>query len=356
MEKEKILLIGRTSDGSYLMVRRFEKLLKEDFDINIILSDQDGYKNRYEFQSKLWNILNTRIYDKVILFESGLINYILQFMFGEKQKELIVYRHDITHFSSVKPGFINKIYSKIGNWSERYFLKKADKIIHKGCKSELVHLPYFSKIKNKREYLFREFINKDEISSNPYHKLSDKDNEIHLVYVGEFFSFKSPIADTFSEFIPKITSQKMHLHIYTHQTKTLGKIYQEIEKKDPYFHYEGLCEHKELIHKITQYDYGLYCHIWDRDSLGDKSFYLKFSIGGKLFDYITAKIPSIVSEDATLLSDFVESNGVGFKISHDGINDLKNIIPLKNREEYVNNIERYISNLSKDEFVKFIKE
>ena len=153
--------------------------------------------------------------------------------------EIILFRYDIEHFWPSQKGFSEKLRHFIALILEKFCFLRADKILHKGLKNELKLLPFYKKIKDKPHYLFREFLDKNLVQEYDQNmKLSKKDGKIHLVYVGGLYLKTLPSVESFWDFYPKITAQKIHLHIYSKQPEEIVKKLEEIERRDSYFHYE----------------------------------------------------------------------------------------------------------------------
>jgi len=241
---------------------------------------------------------------------------------------------------------------------EKFCMLRANKIIHKGLKNELEFLSYYGKIKNKPHYLFREFINPDLVQNyEPKHKLSKKDGEIHLVYVGGFTSVNLPYAESIWDFYTKITRQKMHLHIYSWFDKKSENKLKEINLKDPYFHYEGIINHDLLIKEISKYDYGINLHTWNRTKI-KKNYFISTQFANKYFDYFSAKLPLICLNELVATVNFLDKYKIGFHIDYDEVKSLKKLL-IKNKKNYpkmIKNIDKAIAQLQDfKNFIKFVE-
>lgn len=315
----------------FLVIKKFKKLLKD-------------------FKPK-----------KIIVFGKSLISvWIIIFLVRllRLRIEIILFRYDIENF---RPYFKN-IRMNTGHFVakelEKFCFLNSDKIIHKGTKNELKFLKFYAKIKNKPHYLFREFLTPDLIQDyNPTNKLSRKDGAIHLVSVGAIPLVERPYAYSIWELYPKITCQKIHFHVYMHVDKNTENKLRKIETENQFFHYEGYLSHKKLIKELTKYDYGSYLDVWNRAKIKN-SYFTIIAIGSRIFDYISAHLPIICSDDDFATVELLDKHNIGLHISSEKYDMLK-ILLIRNRINYykmVRNIDIAISDLiSSKNFTDFIK-
>lgn len=299
--------------------------------------------------------------DKIIICGGSLISvwlFIFLIKLFRKKTEIILFRYDIENFRSAPKRFKDTLQHYIAMELEKYCFLRADKILHKGLENELKFLPFYSKISKKPHYLFREFLNPKLIQKyNPNVKLSKKDGEIHLVFVGNFYLENLPYTDSIWEFYPKITRQKLHLHIYSKVDKITENKLKDINSKNPYFHYEGYMQHDLMVKEIPKYDYGISLHGWNRAKIKNNYFCIN-GFGNKLFDYISAFLPLICSDDATATVKFIDRYNIGLYIDYEKIGSLKNIL-LKNKKRYsqtIKNIGKALGKLSyHGNFLSFVE-
>lgn len=310
---------------------------------------------------KIWkDVLRKFKPDKVVICGGSLISlWIIVFLIRlfRLRVEIILFRYDIEHFYLLpsRKAFNEKIGHFISLTLEKFCLLMADKIVHKGLKNELEFLPFYRKIKDKPHYLFREFLDKRLIQKSRQNaKLSRKDNQLHLVYIGGLYLDDFPTIESFWAFYPKITCQKIHLHIYSKQPEGIVKKLREMEKRDRYLHYEGFMEHRELLKKILKYDYGI--QFFGREDK-EPDIVNKVAFSNKLFDYISARLPIIVTSNQVAIADFVEQHHIGFSIPYYKIKYLKMLL-VKRRWEKSRVSDARIAHtfLKEDSFIKFITE
>lgn len=141
----------------------------------------------------------------------------------------------------------------------------------------------------------------EKLFVNVTKKLSDEYGEIHLVYTG---CISSNSEEKYIYFIPlarTMAKQQLHLHIYPsnlsgvkNRDANIYREYYELDKKEKYFHFHKPVPYKELSKEIAKYDWGLWIHpegVTYRTCPEKR----KVSMGNKLFSYLEAGLPIIVS-------------------------------------------------------------
>ena len=113
---------------------------------------------------------------------------------------------------------------------------------------------------------------------------------------------------------------------------------------------------EDLLKEIVRYDYGLYLTSWNRSGI-ENNYSVTTAIGYRIFDYISAHIPIISSNDSTAVVELIDKNDIGFHIPYEKIYSLKNILE-KNKSKYkkrVKKMDRTIKNLIKHrKFLEFL--
>ncbi|MEQ8562910.1 MAG: hypothetical protein RID18_15450 [Cytophagales bacterium] len=173
----------------------------------------------------------------------------------------------------------------------------------KGYKIECPELTWFD---HCDEELFVKYPNK---------KLSAIDGEIHMVYTGNI-STNPKIKYCYYPPLAKIMAkQKIHFHIYAnpYQFKT-SKEYADLDKNEKYFHFHEPLPLKKLISEISKYDWGLWIHAED-PSFRTQEAKMRTGIGNKLFTYLEAGLPIIVSDSRKYGEEVVRENNLGFSLN-----------------------------------------
>jgi len=324
------------------------------------LSIENKWKKWFVFLSKFfysvfWYVRQSGNID-VLITMTGPSKFVIPFIvLRSKKTQHVYFPYDICDFT---PFF--DIKTKIEKKLEKFCFLSADKIVYKGLSSELSHIKYYNLISKTPSYHFRDFISEKKIPPN-VPKLSEKDGKIHLVYGGGW-SYKKGI-DTVSAFTiyEPFVRNNIHVHVYAlAATKKQFEMFADFENKYSYFHYEGFKSHSELLREYPKYDFGLnFCG--PLAGLKKYQWYVKSAFSNKIFDYISARLPIVVSLSTTALAEFVKSNDVGY-ILKDKMLYGKNpdFTFLYDKQRYVQmqkNIAEYITrSLQENKFLEFIKK
>lgn len=372
MKKKNLLIVTPFYSGSKkVMCELFSKHLKSDFNVAVLsffkpsteISDKSKLvvlnKNRTKLSLfsiirswiKFYPILYSDKFEKVI-FVGGTSLYYLPFtFFSPKNKEIITYKHDFDAFRSNLKG-LKRLKHYFMYLSERQLLLNSNKIIHKGKKNELSFLPYSKKIKKKPDHLFRDFLDLDLVKGlKPKRKLSEKDKELHLVYVGSMSFTDDERTESFIKFSKRITDQKIHLHVYSpiqtystkksfgYSNKAALEFFRRNTLNNKYFHFEGFRERKKLISELTKYDLGLHFfgYIDGRKSPQD----IKVAFSNKNYDYILAGLPIIASSNLETVSDWVKKNKIGIVVDYSEIQDIQKFVKKNNLNMLKRNISKF---------------
>lgn len=204
--------------------------------------------------------------------------------------------------------------------SEKYLLRNADGIIFKGDEykyaSKRINIlcpvlnfpPYSSKS-------FMKFPKKD--------KLSNKDNEIHCVYVG-FVNREEELVkegNKFQKIVETLEKNKIHLHIYSTQNSLISNsgIYSRFSN----LHLHQTFGPKEIIEEISKYDFGLNPTFINSPYTAE---FISSGTGNKLASYIEAGIPFASDPLQDYSLNLMKKYKLNFAISESQLNKLKSKI------------------------------
>lgn len=379
--KEDILILADTFDlyspTTRLLGNNLERILKNDFNIktvnykdimgnyphNTILKIPIDLIARFIKSFKLIKYLNNKKYKKIILIDNGFLSllYVIPFILSRsKNKEIIVFKYDLVFgIYNKNLDLKNKVGAYISTKVEKFFLIKADKIIHKGLSTELELYPYYEKIKDKPHYLFREFIDKKLIKVyDSRTKLSYKDKDIHIVHVGGIRLEHDHFNQSIFEMASWIAKEGIHLHVYSRIDKLFEDRLRKLESENKYFHFEGFLDHKDMMVELQKYDYGSYL-VTPFSKESSNEILVKTATGNKMFDYISAKLPIICIDNMLAMVEFIDEYKVGFYISKKEVRYFSKILKERTKQypEMINNINKTILKLTDTkEFVQFIKK
>jgi len=268
------------------------------------------------------------------------------FMLLIPRRKIVFFSYDINYFCKELPqSLISRMKLVYFIALEKTMFVLCNKILHKGLKQELKFLPYYHKIKNKPEYLFREFI---PVTVQAQEKLSKKDGNIHVVYGGGWSYHTTQYSPSFFDLCKPFIDADIHVHVYTNAgTQEERDLLKAYEQKYKNFHYDGYVNHTQLIENYTRYDFGINFTKKYLPS-GKQSIHDTVAFSNKNFDYLCGNLPIIVYEHTTALAQFVKEFGVGYVFNYEklcGNNaELSSILLDKN------NYRIFLTN--KDKFIK----
>lgn len=254
--------------------------------------------------------------------------------------------------------------------AERYCLEHTNGIIYRASIDEIEYFKKRGYKINCPTLLFSHYCSKQLFAEQDIKKLSDKDHEIHLVYTG-CMSAKQTNCD-YDYYIPlakKLSSMKIHFNMYpppfscdmTRDEKKFFKKHYEyiqLDKTNPYFHFHKPAKYEKLSQEIAKYDFGVMDQIGLEYKLRDfnESLLQKCWIGNKLFSYLEAGIPIIVSEKAIGDKTIIENYKVGFTIKVGEINHIKEIIKKYDYEKLKGNVLKAREELSIDNQIERLED
>lgn len=155
------------------------------------------------------------------------------------------------------------------------------------------------------------FAAESDIPDERLPRLSDTDEEFHIVYQGGLGRpGHRDVADIFKE----IANHKIHVHIYSAFD---APEYARLAEASLYLHYHDPVPPSKLIKQMSQYDAGIIP--WNLEK-GNKEF-LDTCIANKLFEYLAAGLPVISCRTAAL--DWIIVNQ-GLGMIYDTVNDIVN--------------------------------
>lgn len=362
--KKRILVVADKSDQLYELISSIlgkEFVVEELFGLSNTNISQFFLANWFKNWRKILKVFKKFKPDKILICSDALTSIwaiVLLVRLFRLKIEIIVFRVDIENFRPYGDfhGLKNKLEHFVARTLEKFCLLRADKIIHKGLENELEFLPFYNKIKNKPHHLFREFLHPYvQRNHNPNVKLSKGDNQFHLVSVGSLPLKGFVHSDSIWEFYPRITNQKMHLHIYAKADKATEEEFKKIQSKNEFFHYEEYISHEQLIKELSKYDYGVYLTPWNRAKINN--YFLITMFGNRIFDYLSAYVPVIGTKDCIAVSEMIDKYGIGINVSHNEIDSLKSILVKKKKgySQMIKNIAKAIPQfLDCADFIKFI--
>ena len=229
--------------------------------------------------------------------------------------------------------------SKFEIKAERFCFEHADGIMHKGAPNELEYLNGRILGNNiqlpKHQIAFHPYCSKEFCVFINKNKLSKKDREIHMVYIGGGGEIKKSDYSYFFGLAKPIISQKIHFHLYLSQLinskKDETKEFLEEcknEKNYKYFHIHRALNPKEIINEISKYDFG----VSPPGSFKCSDLETKFCTGNKISTYLEAGLPFFYKSELLFIDKLMKGYGLNLNWPNN-MNRLKKITKKLNYKE-----------------------
>jgi hypothetical protein len=231
---------------------------------------------------------------------------------------------DAQDFSGISTGIENL--PKQTRDLERYCLENTDGIVHKGPKYEIEFYRKHGYKIDCPELTYLDYCDEDLFMPINSRKLSDDDNELHLVFTGGITSDPKLRFKYYIPFAKTLAKQKIHFHIYHNPYGIISlKPYIELDKKEKYFHLHKSVPYIELSKEIAKYDYGLWYHYpMVSDSVSPMK--RKVAIGNKLSSYLEAGLPVIIGDHTEYGKKIIEKFKIGFAINEQSLDSFNSIV------------------------------
>jgi 2-polyprenyl-3-methyl-5-hydroxy-6-metoxy-1,4-benzoquinol methylase/tetratricopeptide (TPR) repeat protein len=148
--------------------------------------------------------------------------------------------------------------------------------------------------------IFYNYASEADLSDVRLPKLSHQDDEVHIVYEG---GVGGSAHRDFADLFIQLANNNIHIHIYP---ASFSQKHEQVFSKFPRIHYYQPVSPKQIIEKMTPYDFGI---IPFNIQNGNKRF-LDSTIANKLFEYLAAGLP-VLTSDLRSYKDYFAKNAVG---------------------------------------------
>jgi len=210
---------------------------------------------------------------------------------------------------------------------EKECLKKADGIIAHSLEPNVALRKYG--IKKKPKTIFFPLYCDEDVFQNNEKKLNL--DAIHIVYAGGVVGSHRNSAEYGSlqhHWLIKILSeQKIHFHLYPTPAGIHADYeeYKTIAKYNSYFHFHEPVAQQKLAAELSQYHFGILAFFTEQNKQSPDKY--KFATTLKLFNYMEAGIPVLISKDIIYQRWMAERYKAGIVLSaKEDINSLREII------------------------------
>jgi len=137
------------------------------------------------------------------------------------------------------------------------------------------------------DIVFYSYVCESLVPDHLRRKLSEKDGQTHIVYIGTVTSIIEDSHYDLREIFREIADYKTHVHLYVTIWGAKDKAYQRLAEENDFIHYHGHLNQKRLLHEITQYDFG-----WAGFNVNSKNKrHLDVALPNKIFEYIACGLP-----------------------------------------------------------------
>ena len=156
------------------------------------------------------------------------------------------------------------------------------------------------------DIVFYSYICESMVPRRLRRKLSEKDGQTHIVYIGTVTSIIEDSHYDLRKIFREIANHGIHLHMYVSIWGARDKAYQHLAEENDLIHYHGHLDQKTLLPEITQYDFG-----WAGFNGNRKNRkHLDVALPNKVFDYIACGLPVLAFPHRNI-REFLDRHNVG---------------------------------------------
>lgn len=162
----------------------------------------------------------------------------------------------------------------------------------------------------QNDIVFYNYASKSVMPQHFKKKLSNKDKETHIVYIGCVTSVVKGSHYDLREIFRRIADHKIHIHIYPtsdHITKS-NRTYRKLAEHNGFIHCHDTLDCKNLLYEITQYDFG-----WAGFNSAKNGKHLDIALPNKVLEYVSSGLPVIAFPHKTI-QHFIGKYGIGLVI------------------------------------------
>lgn len=216
---------------------------------------------------------------------------------------------------------------------ERACMHEADGVIAHSLEPNEGFRRYGIARKDRPPTLFFPLYCDDDVFADAVPKISD--TEIHLVYAGGVAgSHRDPKHYGNIQFfglIETLTAQGLHFHIYPSPTTIAAdrEEYQALARANPCFHFHDPVSQEHLARELARYHFGILPFFKELSEQSEAK--LEYATSLKLFNYLEAGLPIIVSRDIAYQSWLVERYGAGVSVTYGELSTLAERLRLVGR-------------------------
>jgi len=190
-------------------------------------------------------------------------------------------------------------------------------------------------VNERNDLVFPNYMSRKHIPESAEPKLSERDDEIHIAYVGCVTSLLKTshyyLVDVFKE----IAKHRWHIHIHptTDLITSSNRTYRMLASKSRFIHYHRHMDRKMLLRKLKRYDYG-----WAGLNRARNREHLEMALPNKVVEYVACGLP-VLAFPHSEIRQFIENNHVG--IVGKDVDDLAKHLASVDICELKSSVEKY---------------
>ena len=260
---------------------------------------------------------------------------------------------DAYDFDGIVQGIENL--SKVQYEREKHCFERANGVIHRGPKFEIDYYRNHGYNITCPDLHFLDYCNKEFFVGHNIKKLSSEDGEYHIAHIG------GGLPTQFISLLKKAVKQKIHFHIYPTPGGITSRAFKDIlklNKAEKYVHLENRVPFDKVNREIAKYDFGAHIHLLPMSPIS--SMGLKVAHCHRVFNYLEAGLPIIVSDRLQLIKKTVVENKVGFSVKEEDFSNLRKMIEKNDYEELRENVfrarEKLLIDNHAERLIKFYDE
>lgn len=249
--------------------------------------------------------------------------YRLSAMVMKNTKKPIVF--DAYDFDGIMHGIEN--IANVTYRREKYCFESASGVIHRGPEFEISYYKSHGYKITCPTLSFLDYCNREFFVNHAVKKLSSEDNEWHIVHIG------SAVGTKFVSLLREAVKQKVHFHIYptaAGMTPYAFKNILKLNKTEKYVHLEERVPFNRINEEIAKYDFGAHMHFLPMSPVSPMG--LKVVHCHRVFNYLEAGLPVIVSDIFVGVKKTIVENSIGFSLKEDEFGSLRSMIEKHNYE------------------------
>lgn len=202
------------------------------------------------------------------------------------------------------------------------------------------------RVNAERDLVFLNYVSRRSLPRSFKRKLSEKDGQIHIAYVGCVTSLLKEshyyLLDIFSE----IARHGLHIHIHptANSITRSNRAYKELADRNDFVHHHRHMDRRKLLERLTRYDYG-----WAGLNRGRNRKHLEIALPNKVIEYVACGLPVLAFPHKTI-KEFIEKTRVG--IVGRSVDDIAKQLANLDPSELKSNVEKQRQSLTLEQRIR----